>query len=62
MPCNQVAAYAYSENVDGEDVTGTCRNKDGLVSGQAFDGSGNWNVITGKANCGDPADVEPQQQ
>ena len=62
VPCDQVSSYAYTGLTNGTDITTTCHNAGDLVAGQAYDISGNWNVITGKANCKDNADVSPAHQ
>ena len=67
--CTDVAAFVFRGEPDGQatkDIWMTCRNA-GLyavnsVSGQAFDESGNWNVITGYANCKHPATNPPDHE
>ena len=69
--CAQVANYIYRGEVEGADpsildVFSQCRNpglySTGLVSGQAFDTSGQWNVISGYANCKHPSTDAPGAQ
>ena len=69
--CAQVAKYVYGGETEGADTTiqdtfTQCRNpglySTGLVSGQAFDISGNWNVISGYASCKHPSTDGPSQQ
>lgn len=68
--CTQVATYVDRGEGEGEgdtqDIWNQCRHPGQLsiplVSGQAFDVGGNFNVITGYANCGHPATNPPDHE
>ena len=67
--CTDVAAFVYRGEGDGraaKTLNSQCRKvgqySAELVSGMAWDASGNWNVITGYANCRKPSANAPEEQ